>query len=79
MKDAVANFQRAHTTTYEKNGYFWTERNREWVKASKMVEHLLAENPIQGLLQTKNDEASIKVLNILTQCVFKIEPDFELG
>jgi tRNA nucleotidyltransferase (CCA-adding enzyme) len=79
LKEAVSNFQGAHTETYEKDGYYWTERNREWVKASKMVEHLLAENPIQGLLQTKNDEASIKVLNILTQCVFKIEPDFELG
>ena len=78
MKDAVANFQVAHTTTYEKSGYFWTERNREWNEASKMVEHLMTENPIKGLLQTKNDEASKKVLNILTQYVFQIEPVFEL-
>ena len=79
LSEAVTNFRHAHRETYEKDGYFWTKRDREWIKASKMIQHILAKNRISGLIQRKNKEASLKVLNILTQCVFQMEPVFELS
>jgi tRNA nucleotidyltransferase (CCA-adding enzyme) len=75
MKEASEEFLKKHPKAQEKDGYYWTTEKREWSSASKMIEHLFLEGPIKGLSPTKQGSASRKVLNVIEQYIYPIEPD----
>ncbi len=76
LVDAVESFKQSHDSVFERDGYYWVTRRREWVDPNKMIESILKENPIQGISRIKNDDTSLKILNILTRYILQIETEF---
>lgn len=75
MKSASEEFLKKHPHAYEKDGFYWTTEKRGWCSAGKMIEHLFGISPINGLSLTNHSSVSKKVLNVIEQYIFPIEPD----
>ncbi|MGY5864293.1 MAG: hypothetical protein RTV41_06790 [Candidatus Thorarchaeota archaeon] len=74
MIEASEEFRRKHPAAELKDGYFWISERREWISAESMLKDLLINNPIKGVFPTMQGLASRKVLTVLVQNVFLIEP-----
>jgi tRNA nucleotidyltransferase (CCA-adding enzyme) len=75
MKEASEEFLKKHPQAQKRRGYYWTIEKREWSSARSMIEHLFVNSPIEGLSKTKRGNVSRKVLNVIEQYIFPIEPD----
>jgi tRNA nucleotidyltransferase (CCA-adding enzyme) len=76
MKEASEEFLKKHPQAQKEDGYYWTTEKREWSTAGEMIEYLFLSSPIKGLSPTKHSSVSKKVLNVIEQYIFPIEPDF---
>jgi tRNA nucleotidyltransferase (CCA-adding enzyme) len=75
MIEASEEFKKRHPQAELKDGFYWISEKREWNSAVSMFEEFLLSNSINGLSPTKKSEVSKRVLSVLEQFVFPIEPD----
>ncbi|MFW9806169.1 MAG: hypothetical protein ACFFFK_05520 [Candidatus Thorarchaeota archaeon] len=74
LKEAGEEFRKKHPNIEEKDGFLWTIENREWNDVNPLINMVLENNPVQGLVQTLvSTEVSQKVLNVLYRYVLPIE------
>ena len=75
MIEASKEFKKKHPEAELRDGFYWICEKREWNSAKSMFEEFLLRNSINGLSPTKKSDVSKRVLSILEQFVFPIEPD----
>jgi tRNA nucleotidyltransferase (CCA-adding enzyme) len=75
MKEASEEFKKKHPRADLKDGFYWISEKREWTSAASMFEDFLLRNPINGLEPRKKSDVSRRVLNVLEQYIFQIEPE----
>lgn len=77
LKEAAERFRKAHTETFELNGFFYISEEREWTNLRIMFESLVKNNPIDGLeIQSDETILSNRVLNVLHKFILPLEPEF---
>jgi tRNA nucleotidyltransferase (CCA-adding enzyme) len=75
MIGASQEFKKKHPEAEPKEGFFWISEKRQWTSASSQLADFVLKNPINGLTPAKQTDVSGRVLNILRQNVFQIEPN----
>ena len=77
LVEAVDEFRKSHPEVEERDGYLWTTERRQWRNPQELIDDVLGDNPVQGLvLEAKTSSASKKVLNVLYRYVLPIESSF---
>jgi tRNA nucleotidyltransferase (CCA-adding enzyme) len=77
LKSASEEFKSAHEDAKIMDGYLYVEEAREWVEARAMIDGFVQDNPIEGLVDTRNtSRLSKQVLNVLFRYILPIEPEF---
>jgi len=77
LSDAVEEFKKSHDIIEIRDGFVWTTEERDWCDSQLLIEKILEENPVKGLISTTRlSDVSKKVLNVLYRYVLPIEPSF---
>ena len=77
LVEAVEEFRKSHTAVEEKDGHLWTTEKRLWTAPQGLLDEVIDENPVQGLVGVKKaSQVSQRVLNVLYRYVLPIEPSF---
>jgi tRNA nucleotidyltransferase (CCA-adding enzyme) len=77
LVEAADEFRKRHTAIQERDGFLWTKEEREWRDPQKLVDRILDDNPVQGLVrESKASVVSQKVLNVLYRYILPIESSF---
>ncbi len=80
LREAAESFLNANPGAFEKDGYLWTMKEREWTEASGLLGRISTENPVKGLSQAEGTGVvSARVLNVLYRYVLEIEKDFPVS
>jgi hypothetical protein len=78
LKDAAEKFRKSHSEgIFESDGFLYIKEKREWTIASKLFDHVIENNPIEGLkIRKDKTKLSNQVLHVLHDYILPIEPEF---
>ena len=77
LVEASNEFRKSHPKFEERDGFLWTTEERQWRDPQELVNKVLEENLVQGLVRAlKTSRVSQKVLNVLYRYILPIESSF---
>ncbi|MFW9788484.1 MAG: hypothetical protein ACFFE2_07790 [Candidatus Thorarchaeota archaeon] len=77
LVDACVEFRNNHQEVVERDGFLWTTERRAWVNPKSLIDQVLEDSPVMGLVPIeKPSEVSKKVLNVLYRYILPIEQAF---